>query len=312
MSRSMSRFDARDPRGGDEAPARPNDPRADAPRERPAPVVRELDACARSDSRHRLHARGHTLRLPAGRRREPVRHSGRTYMLRGSEVDALESIGRFRAVFIDDIAEAGRDQGAGRGDIRSLVREGLVSERTVSRLSDGQYAGVVSLTEAGKRLLDGHRDAEHDHGQAYYAGWVKPNEIWHDASLFRLYRQGAAEVEAGGGHVRRVVLEDELKARAYRELHRGAHPAMSPDERREAIAIVQGVPVVNGKFQFPDVRLEIETAEGTRRTVDLELVTEHYRGNHVAAKVSAGFQMYRGDRSRGGATPRDPSRRRRS
>jgi hypothetical protein len=39
------------------------------------------------------------------------------------------------------------------------------------------------------------------------------------------------------------------------------------------------------KIPIPDLRIEYETREGDAARVNLELVTEHYRGRHVADKV---------------------------
>jgi hypothetical protein len=73
------------------------------------------------------------------------------------------------------------------------------------------------------------------------------------------------------------------------------------------VAAVQGLHVEDDRFVFPDVRLEIEDGDGTVRTLDLELVTEHYHRGHVGGKARAGFRMF-GGRSAGsrGVTPRDP------
>jgi hypothetical protein len=60
-----------------------------------------------------------------------------------------------------------------------------------------------------------------------------------------------------------------------------------------------------GRFVFPDVRLEVEDRDGTERHIDLELVTEHYRAAGIASKGAAGFRMFRASSSSGGSTPRD-------
>jgi hypothetical protein len=169
-------------------------------------------------------------------------------------------------------------------------------------LRDGRVADVVAVTTRGRALLDHHRDPDHDRGQRYYGGWVKPREIWHDAGLFRMVREVESEIEREGGRVRRVVLDDELKGRAYRALReeRGRADAI------EAVAAAQGLHVEDGRFVLPDVRLEVEEPDGSVRTVDLELVTEHYHRGHVSGKASAGFRMFRSGGSSGrGGTPRD-------
>ena len=58
---------------------------------------------------------------------------------------------------------------------------------------------------------------------------------------------------------------------------------------------------------LPDVRLEIEYPDGSVRTADLELVTEHYHRGHLGGKAAAGFRMYGGrTASPRGGTPQDP------
>ena len=66
--------------------------------------------------------------LPGGREREEVQDSGRVYDLRGSEVDLLESAGRCRVTFTDDLK---RDASHSRfdEDLRSLKEQGLIEER---------------------------------------------------------------------------------------------------------------------------------------------------------------------------------------
>jgi hypothetical protein len=237
--------------------------------------------------------RDHQLILPSGTHREPVRDDGRTYHLRRSEVDLLERAARFRSVFTRDLERASAGSDRFRPDVCSLERQGLIAERVVTDLRSGQVAGVLAVTSEGKTLLDHHRDSERDRGQAYYGGWVKPAEIWHDASLFRMCREVEPEIEREGGRVRRVMLDDELKARAYRALHDCRTGQDAGDDVHRTVAAVQGLHLENGRFVFPDVRLEVEDPDGAIRTVDLELVTEHYHRGYIGGKARAGFRMFR-------------------
>jgi hypothetical protein len=68
------------------------------------------------------------------------------------------------------------------------------------------------------------------------------------------------------------------------------------------VGAIHHVPVVDGHFVFPDVRLDIETAEGAILEGDLELVTEHLPSRTPGGKTSAGFRVY-GSNSRAGGTP---------
>src|SRR5689334_7060053 len=81
--------------------------------------------------------REHSLGLPTGPEREAVHLDGRTLHLRGSEVDLLERAARFRITLTADLkADAGSGTRAD-DDVRSLVRLGLLGERTVTNLQDG-------------------------------------------------------------------------------------------------------------------------------------------------------------------------------
>lgn len=52
-------------------------------------------------------------------------------------------------------------------------------------------------------------------------------------------------------------------------------------------------------MQFPDVRIEYEV-DGREHTVDVEVMTPHYRGAHAAGKSNAGFSLYFSVNSRSG------------
>lgn len=53
-----------------------------------------------------------------------------------------------------------------------------------------------------------------------------------------------------------------------------------------------GLQVVRNKIPVPDLRIEYQTREGDAARINLELVTEHYRGRLVADKVHTGFSLY--------------------
>ena len=94
----------------------------------------------------------------------------------------------------------------------------------------------------------------------------------------------------------RVVLDFELKRKINRDI------AKLGREARPEIARSHGLRVVRGRIPVPDVRIEYEKPNGEMARVDLELVTEHYRGSSLADKVKAGFSLYtprgEGDRLR--------------
>ena len=129
--------------------------------------------------------------------------------------------------------------------------------------------------------------------QVFYERFVKPAEILHDAAIYRMFKAEADRIEQAGGRVRRVVLDYELKQKAYSPLAKAkALPAAEYARRQEEIAAENGLKVVQGHIALPDLRIEYETSSGQQTHVDLELATEHYRGSHLASKAEAGFKMY--------------------
>lgn len=257
---------------------------------------------------------GGDLALPRTDAREPVHHGGQTYHLRGSESAALATIGAFRVVPAADLdtVPAGRD--VWHGDVRSLSDQGLVDRARVA--INGEPTHVLTLTRAGKALLDDRREnRDGDRSQQYHAGFVKPRELAHDAQLYRLYQAEAGRIQGEGGRIVRVVLDYELKHDYQTFLNRPgrAHDADASDEV-ETFAAMARLPVVNGHLELPDLRIEYETPDGRLEYRDVELVTEHYSRSQIAGKAQAGFAMYRaagrghsaGGASRTGGTPHDP------
>lgn len=253
--------------------------------------------------------------LPSGLTRETARGRERRYRLRGSESAALVTVGSFRVVFERDLREGlyrGDDKRL-RQDVAALTAKGLLQRRTVASDDHGHGMGVLALTRRGQELLERNRSAEtsFSHGrQAVYSGWSKPREIVHDASLYRMYQVEAAAIEARGGVIRRVVLDEELKREVYAQANRPMTPASQPrqtrsaevrSERLEEAAHRVHLPVVGDHIEFPDLRIEYDQPGLGQTRVDLELVSDAYHAGHVAAKQRAGFALYSagGDAARG-------------
>jgi hypothetical protein len=109
------------------------------------------------------------LELPRGEARARVPGRDRAYLLRGSAVRTLATVGAFRIVSASDLRDAdGRPADALTGDLRHLRDQGLVTTTPVM-LGREQATGVV-LTEAGQRLLDEARTGPARDGQAFFAG----------------------------------------------------------------------------------------------------------------------------------------------
>jgi DNA-binding MarR family transcriptional regulator len=259
------------------------------------------------------------LALPRGSRRQRVTVRERTYELSGSDVRLVATVGAFRAVPHRDLAPT---HAWTRGDrdrqIDHLRSSGLIETRPFG--AGRTRTTLVTLTERGRDLLDAAQDRSLDDRQRFYAGLARRPEITHDAHFHRAYERAAEKIRERGGHVRRVVLDYELKREYQRFLQErnrqkrdsDGRPDRTADEVREW-ALAHRLPYEDEHVQFPDVRIEYEDRDGRREIEDLEIVTPHYRGAHAAAKGRSGFQQYRsggariGGRSgRGRGRPFDP------
>jgi len=222
--------------------------------------------------------------------------------LSDSQRAALREIGRFRTVSAQDLIriQYAGDRRAWRRDMATLASQKLLEQRSIVVATHSKSHGktvksitVLALTKTGKNLVrrcDPEARASH---QAIYAGIVKPRELAHDAAIYRMYQVEASKIRDQGGRIKRVVLDFELKKRVYTPLAKVQR--QSPKDYTRAhtrIAQENGLKVIQGKIRFPDLRIEYETAAGEAARVDLELATEHYRSDHMAAKEKAGFKIY--------------------
>jgi DNA-binding MarR family transcriptional regulator len=135
------------------------------------------------------------LDLPRGSTRRPVRDRDRSINLRESEVRMLATAGAFRVVVASDLRDQrGRPANARNGELRALREAGLVETRPYVIGRD--RATLVTLTERGRDLLERHRRADRDCApQTFYAGFVKPRELSHDAQLYRAYERSAERLK---------------------------------------------------------------------------------------------------------------------
>jgi DNA-binding PadR family transcriptional regulator len=279
------------------------DPRSHDTRERGPHDVREAQGRDPSE----VFARG--LNLPHGPDRERVlAPGGREYALRGSEVRALATIGAFRVVAADDLRDdRGRRGDVRHGDLERLQEAGLI--RTVAPLDHKEPTSIVTLTEQGRALLESHRTPGVDRPQTLFDGAVKPRELSHDAQAYRAFVRTAERIHTDGGRVDRVILDYELKRDYQRFLQEGnrgradsdGRPTRTPDEV-QAWAREHDLPMVDGRLQFPDFRIEYEHADGRRDVEDVEVTTLHYRGAHASGKDAAGFTQFRASTARIGGS----------
>lgn len=218
-----------------------------------------------------------------------------------AERTVLWDAGRFRAIPFSDLAQA-RYQGQANlalRDVKHLAALGYIERRAIPVDGRGRSIEVIALTRQGRGFLRRSRGDADDSHQAVYAGFVKPREIFHDASLYRMYQIEAARIEQEGGRVRRVVLDYELKKRVYSPLAKARQdlPPFEYAERQQEIAKENDLPVVDGHIVLPDMRLEYETPDGDEKHIDLELATRNYRAAHIRSKASGGFRVYADARS---------------
>ena len=244
------------------------------------------------------------LALPQGPDRERVRHRGRTYTLRGSETRLLTTVGALRVVNAADLREPDQSARSAERDIERLRDSGLVD--TFTAVVDGQRATVLTLSEDGLDLLESvRRDERTGPEQTFHAGPATRRELQHDLKVLHAYREAADDIRASGGRVRRVVLERDLKREYQQFLQAPNRERRSSSGRpaRDAAEITRWaserqLPEQDGHVQFPDARVEYESADGRLDVRDLEVVTPHYRGAHAAAKARSGFSTHRSSGAR--------------
>jgi DNA-binding MarR family transcriptional regulator len=244
---------------------------------------------------------GRHVDLPRGPDRELVRERGRSYELNGRESEALATIAAFRVIQVSDVQEMldqGRGEPSAHRSIDHLQESGLLERIPLERRDED----VVVLTNRGRDLLEANRlERDGEPRQAFYAGLKKPRELTHDALVYRACRDAEERLRAQGGHVRRVVLDYELK-REYQqflqERNRGrADSTGRPDRTPEEIAAWawnHALPCQDDSVRFPDARIEFEDRDRQEQHRDIEVVTPHYRGAHAAAVARSGFQSYGG------------------
>jgi hypothetical protein len=224
----------------------------------------------------------------------------RSYELNGQESEALATIGAFRVVHADDLRdvfERERERRPARQGLRHLEESGLLERIPL----ESRDRDDVVLTGRGRDVLEANRrERDHEPRQVFYAGLRKPRELTHDAQVYRAYQRAEERLRARGGHVRRVVLDYELK-RDYQqflqERNRGradsdGRPDRAPEEI-EAWARDHELPFFDGSVHFPDARIEYEDQDRHVRHEDIEVVTAHYRGAHAAGMARSGFTRYR-------------------
>jgi DNA-binding HxlR family transcriptional regulator len=261
-----------------------------------AEMAREFEQTPRQDDRTQTQSSGsRNPEKPDTERELPNRDPSsardvfydraRGYQISPSGMRSMIELGKFRAIAESDLGKylySGERNLLAR-DVQNLVRQGLV-RRGRFQGPEASPRELLTLTNRGLRLLKATRTVSDS--QVLYSGFVKPREANHDADLYRLYQKEASRIEQQGGRIRRVVLDFEIKRKVNRDIAK-----LGPGARPE-IAVRHGLQVVRNKIPIPDMQIEYESRDGDMSRVNLELVTEHYRGRSVAEKARAGFSMY--------------------
>jgi hypothetical protein len=217
---------------------------------------------------------------------------GRNYYLNSGQAAMLRDVGAFRTITAESLRRNlyQGDEERFKKDLANLADQRLMA---VQRDSKGKDS-YISLTREGKGVTESHLRANPN--QVIYSGIVKKRELRHDAAIYDVYQKEAQTISKSGGTPKRVVLDFELKKNVNRQLAKMQN--LSPAERerqRKEIADANGLKIVNGKIQIPDVRVEYESREQEQCKVDLECVTGHYKARQIAAKAAAGFKLYNQD-----------------
>jgi hypothetical protein len=224
-------------------------------------------------------------RLPdrSTRPKEPAREfREQFYDLTDEEMVAMRLVGSFRSIEAKDAPTQRLDR---------LLTKGLMERKSLVLQHSGKRSDVLILTPKGRDFL---RSTEvGSTGQRYYAGLVKPAEVAHDLAIYPAYKREAERIEKAGGRIKRVVLDYEFKSVMASRMNRVEGPGKA--ERRAELAAELDLPIVKDHLALPDLRIEYEDAAGLEQHKDLEVVTRHYHGAHLAGKQQTGFRLVNTD-----------------
>ena len=210
---------------------------------------------------------------------------------------AVADIAMYRVAARKDIVAdhfGGHPYAAARG-IQAMVRRGWVREHEAAGPQGQPFKVLTVGPEGAAKAREYAAGRGLDPGQRTWPGLVRKSELRHDAAIYRAGRDEARALEARGARVTRIRIDAELKSDVARATERarieGGREAADRARREEAAAL--HLPVSeSGAVLYPDVQLEYAEADGERGRVNIEVVTEEYRGSEIAAKAAAGFQMH--------------------
>ena len=230
----------------------------------------------------------------SGHRREyDGRQPRRTFEARIAGV--VRDVGAFRTVALKDLVERqfdGHPFAAGRGLVRA-ERAGWVERRKARGPKGGEFTVVVATPAGAARAEALWRKAGRTDQRAF-AGAVRPAELGHDVAVYRAAGLAQARIEAAGGRVVRIRIDAELKGLVATRSERARQTTDQPaaDEQRRRAAEALGLPLQDGKVLVPDAQIEYVDAAGRTGRCNVEVASEHYRGQAIRAKAKAGFSLY--------------------
>ena len=254
------------------------------------------DPRTRTEVRPRCdHVREREHRERDGHRREydPRRTKRQTFQERMDR--AIADVGMYRNIAYRDLADAhfeGHPYAARRA-VDQMVRAGHVREHTAEGPQGGTYT-VLTLTERGvERAERIARDQGLDKEQKAWSGLVKPGELQHDVAVFRAARIEQVRLLEQGAVLKRVRIDAELKREIAHatESARARGGKKAADAARFQAAEELGLPVKDGRVEYPDAQLEYDI-EGRSGRVNVEIATEHYSAKSIGAKAAAGFAVH--------------------
>ena len=254
------------------------------------------DPRTRPEARPRRdHAKEREQRQRDGHRREYDPRTERK-SFEGRVNRAVADVGMYRSVAYRDLAEAhfeGHPYAARRA-VDRMVRSGHVREHNAEGPQGGSYK-VLTLTGHGvERAERVARDQGLDKEQKAWSGLVKHGELQHDVAVFRAARIEQVKLLEQGAVLKRIRIDAELKREIARatETARARGGKEAADAARFEAAEALGLPVKNGRVEYPDAQLEYHDVEGRTGRVNVEVATEHYSAKSIAAKAAAGFAVH--------------------
>ena len=210
---------------------------------------------------------------------------------------ALVDVAVHRAISYSDIVRqhfGGHPYAARRG-VDRLVRAGYLAQ---SR-EPGPKGGTFLVLHATRRGADRARSLAASGGldpdQRAWSGIGRKADLVHDVAIYRAVRDHRAQLVDVGARVTRIRLDAELRgivARHSEEARARAGKRAADAARRDAARDL-GLPVLdNGKVLYPDAQVEYLNPAGDVGRVSIEIATEHYKPEAVAAKARAGFAVH--------------------